>query len=511
MSTLKFAKTHNIVVYLAKPTESEGFEQIIDFLNASSIRYALTVNPTVYVSCINQFWTTDEVKKVNGEAEIHAIIDGKRIVVSEAKIRSVLQFGDEGGVECLPTTTIFEEISKMGYEKPSQKLTFYKAFFNPKWKFMIHTIMQCLSAKTTAWNEFSSIVASTIICLATNQKFNFSKFILEGMLKNLDAKAVKFLMYLRFVQLYVNQVEELSSHHRKYVIPCHTKKFFGNIKRVNKDFSSNVTPLFPTTVVQTKTPPPTITPTPIITSTPITTSTPTPTQPTTSVHPSQPQKQRVRKPTRRDTKVTQPSEPEMVVDEDVLELEKTKSSHQIRIESLERKVKKLEKGKKTRTHKLKRLYKVSLSARVISLEDEAIVGDQDDASKQGRKIADIDENEDITLVDEVEGKKDNMMVDVDELTGKEIVVEAEVAKDVNLNEDEVTLAQTLQKIKSTTPKEKWVVVREQDAEKDKLFVQLLEARKKHFAVKRVEELRSKPPTKAQKRKTMSTYLKNMAG
>ncbi|GJU10396.1 phospholipase-like protein [Tanacetum coccineum] len=162
---------------------------------------------------------------------------------------------------------------------------------------------------------------------------------------------------------------------------------------------------------ETQTPPPTITPTPIITSTPITTSTPIPTQPATSVHPSQPQNQRVRKRTRRDTEVTQPSEPEMV-----LKLEKTKSSHQIRIESLERKVKKLEKGKKTRTHKLKRLYKVGLSARVISLEGEAVV--------------------DITLVDEVKGKKDDMMVDVDELTGKEVVVEVEVAKDVNLNEDE---------------------------------------------------------------------------
>ncbi|GJV17148.1 hypothetical protein Tco_1362471 [Tanacetum coccineum] len=48
-------------------------------------------------------------------------------------------------------------------------------------------------------------------------------------------------------------------------------------------------------------------------------------------------------------------------------------------------------------------------------------------------------------------------------------------------------------------------------EKSKLFVQLLEARKKHFAVMRAQEMRNKPPTKAQKRNTMSTYLKNMAG
>ncbi|GKB30428.1 hypothetical protein Tco_0869829 [Tanacetum coccineum] len=46
---------------------------------------------------------------------------------------------------------------------------------------------------------------------------------------------------------------------------------------------------------------------------------------------------------------------------------------------------------------------------------------------------------------------------------------------------------------------------------DNLFVQLLEARKKHFAAIRAQEERNKPPTKAQKRKTMSTYLKNMAG
>ncbi|GKB94189.1 hypothetical protein Tco_0980326 [Tanacetum coccineum] len=48
-------------------------------------------------------------------------------------------------------------------------------------------------------------------------------------------------------------------------------------------------------------------------------------------------------------------------------------------------------------------------------------------------------------------------------------------------------------------------------EKSKLFVQLLEARKKHFSVMRAQEMRNKPPTKAQKRNTMSTYLKNMAG
>ncbi|GKE08984.1 hypothetical protein Tco_1412535 [Tanacetum coccineum] len=108
-----------MVAFLEKPAESEGFKKIIDFLNASSIRYALTVNPTIYVLCIDQFWTTGEVKKVNRNAEIHALIDGKRIIVSKATIRSDLQFGDEGEVECLPNSTIFEEIARIGYEKLS--------------------------------------------------------------------------------------------------------------------------------------------------------------------------------------------------------------------------------------------------------------------------------------------------------------------------------------------------------------------------------------------------------
>ncbi|GJQ99676.1 retrovirus-related pol polyprotein from transposon TNT 1-94 [Tanacetum coccineum] len=104
--------------------------------------------------------------------------------------RRDLQLNDEEGTDCLPNATIFEELTRMRYEKLSQKLTFYKAFFSLQWKFLIHTILQCLSAKTTAWNEFSSTMASAIICLATNQKFNFSKYIFESMVKNLENVSV---------------------------------------------------------------------------------------------------------------------------------------------------------------------------------------------------------------------------------------------------------------------------------------------------------------------------------
>ncbi|GJV55443.1 integrase, catalytic region, zinc finger, CCHC-type containing protein [Tanacetum coccineum] len=67
MAALKFASSHNMVAFLDKPTESDGFEQIVDILNAHPIKYALTVNPTIYTACIKQFWTTAKVQTVNGE------------------------------------------------------------------------------------------------------------------------------------------------------------------------------------------------------------------------------------------------------------------------------------------------------------------------------------------------------------------------------------------------------------------------------------------------------------
>nr|GEU41379.1 uncharacterized mitochondrial protein AtMg00810-like [Tanacetum cinerariifolium] len=143
--------------------------------------YCCRVSPTIYTSCIKRFWTSAKVKTVNEDVRLQALVDGKKVIVNEASIRRDLRLDDAEGTACLPNVAILEELARMGYEKPSQKLTFYKAFFSPQWKFLIHTILQCLSAKTTAWNEFSSTMASAIICLANNQKFNFSKYILDNM------------------------------------------------------------------------------------------------------------------------------------------------------------------------------------------------------------------------------------------------------------------------------------------------------------------------------------------
>ncbi|GJY04539.1 hypothetical protein Tco_0370479 [Tanacetum coccineum] len=107
-----------------------------------------------------------------------------------------------------------------------------------------------ICSKSTAWNEFGTNIASAVICLATNQKFNFSKLIFDGMMRNLDSSK-KFLMYPRFLQLFLNkQIENISEVNAVYDTPSHTKKIFANMRRQGKDFSGTVTPLFSSMLAQ---------------------------------------------------------------------------------------------------------------------------------------------------------------------------------------------------------------------------------------------------------------------
>ncbi|GKE51091.1 hypothetical protein Tco_1486247, partial [Tanacetum coccineum] len=148
------------------------------------------------------------VKIVNEEVKLQALVDGKKVIITESTVRRDLHLEDVEGVDCLPNATIFKQLTLMG------------------------------------------TMASAIIYLATNQKFNFSKYIFKSMMKNLENVSGKFLMYLRFAQVFLDkQLEGMSTHKRIYVTPSHTKKIFGNMKRVGKGFSRRVTPLFPSMVV----------------------------------------------------------------------------------------------------------------------------------------------------------------------------------------------------------------------------------------------------------------------
>nr|GFB11214.1 hypothetical protein [Tanacetum cinerariifolium] len=132
---------------------------VLDILN-DALPITTNVNPHIYISCIKQFWNTAYVKRLDNVTRLQALVDRKKIVISEDVIREILQLDDAEGVVYLPNEEIFVGLAQMRYEKPSTKLTFYKAFFSSQWKFLIHTLLQSLSAKRTSWNEFSTTMAS---------------------------------------------------------------------------------------------------------------------------------------------------------------------------------------------------------------------------------------------------------------------------------------------------------------------------------------------------------------
>ncbi|GJV75347.1 hypothetical protein Tco_1506931 [Tanacetum coccineum] len=441
MSTLTFFDTHNMVTFLEKPAESDGFHEIIDFLNANQIHYALTVNPTIYTPCIEQFWATGKIKTVNGERQIQALVDKKKVIIIESSIRSDLHLEDADGTDCFPIATIFEELLIIGYEKPSQKLTFYKAFFSPQWKFLIHTITQCLSAKTTAWNEFSSTMASAIICLATNQNFNLSKYIFDVMLGDM-------------------------SHHKKiYVNPSHTKKIFANMKREGKYFSKRVTPLFATMMVQANQEEGVDSCIPTNSQ-----QTPITIQPSTS----KPQKKQSRRKQKKTIAVPHPSD--STADATNKESVPTHSNDPLLSDCSSSRDHKKKTG--LRTYKFKRLYKVGVTRQVEYSDDESLDA-QEDAFNQGRSIKDIDKDAEVSLVDKTQGRSDDVeMFDIDALISNEVfaendmiekdqdVIPKEVCTDAPsttavsqpvITEVEITLAQTLAKLKSAKSK---VVIQE---------------------------------------------------
>nr|GEV02790.1 uncharacterized mitochondrial protein AtMg00810-like [Tanacetum cinerariifolium] len=212
----------------------------------------------------------------------------------------------------------------------------------------------------------------------------------------------------------------------------------------------------------------------------------------------------------------------------VLDLETTKTTQEMEIESLKRRVKKLKKRQKSRTHKLKRLYKVGLSTRVKSYTDEGL--GKEDASKQ-RRIVDIDANKDIYLL----------------FVSQEVNVATVTTTTATI--DDITLAQALAELKSAKPKvkdkgkgkmveqepvkkfskkdqlmlddelafklqakeEENMIAREKAQQIKEVNIAWDDKRIKFFATKRAEKKRNRPPTKAQQRSIMSTYLKKMDG
>nr|GEU43254.1 hypothetical protein [Tanacetum cinerariifolium] len=298
-----FGLTKDVVVNLTLL----GFDQVVDFLNGHVIQYALMVNLSIYVSYIKKFWASDTIKKVNDVVKLRVLIDGKRVVVTEDVIRQALHLDDADGVECLSNEEIFTEL--------------------------------CVSAKRTAWNEFSCSMTSAVMCLAT---------------------------------------EDMSSHNNQYTSPKLTQKVFANMRRVGKGFSGVETPLFATMLVQ---------PQPPATEEEDDVEVPAaPTSQSPSNAPSLPPQDPITIPPQ--AQPTPSSPPQM---------EHDKITQALDILKLKKRVKKLEKKRRSKSSGLKRLRKVDVETQVDSklqgrIDDDNVATKEVDAAEPT-----VFDNEEVTM------------------------------------------------------------------------------------------------------------------
>nr|GEU57452.1 retrovirus-related Pol polyprotein from transposon TNT 1-94 [Tanacetum cinerariifolium] len=190
MAALRYRDEHNKVGYLLKSIGSDDYHQIIDFLKASHIRYALTHNPIIFDSLVKQFWSTNMLRSPElGPLAIQATIDTTPYTITEDLVRSQLQLADDGGIDDLPIAKIYSGMDNLGYVTEG-KLTFFKNKFSPQRRLLVHTILHCLSTKSGSWDQFGSPLAVALICLSNGRQFNWSSYIFKGMINLWEALSI---------------------------------------------------------------------------------------------------------------------------------------------------------------------------------------------------------------------------------------------------------------------------------------------------------------------------------
>ncbi|GJW22189.1 hypothetical protein Tco_0032811 [Tanacetum coccineum] len=469
MAQLEFCDKLNMVAYLVKSESSEGFDEIIDFLTSSDIYYALTKNPIIFL-------------------------------ITEDSLRRHLKLDDAKGISSLSNEEIFEHLAHMG-------------------------------SKKTAWDQFSSNIATTLICLATSRRFNFSKFIFEAMVKNFDSPH-KFLLYPTFIQLLLNKQQRLLlPHTRTYPTPTLTSKLFSNMRRASKGYSGVVTPLFENMLLQAHNEEQQQSPSRITSSPSLS---PQPTQPSPSPEPLQPTHKAeetasmphdspfhdVHSHGSAEGSVQQHYLTVLVtelndqIDGLEKDLQQTKKTYSTALTKLVLRVKKLE-------YKLKS-GKARRKAKIVISDDEEIA---EVSSKQGRKISQIDEDPMISLVqDECEMKISTANIQVSTASPPKVstvvphVYTRRSAKDKRkaIMEEPATLKKVKRRTQVQLSMDEELARKLQEEERIRFNVPTQPTQSQGInwndpSVLRYHALKNRHVSIAQARRNMITYLKNQGG
>nr|GEW80000.1 retrovirus-related Pol polyprotein from transposon TNT 1-94 [Tanacetum cinerariifolium] len=427
-------------------------------------------NPLMAGSLPKTTLPTKLVKKFDDKVRIQALVNGKRVNIKESSIRRILRLEDAEGTSCLTNPEIFKGLARMGSTK-----------------------------------------ASAIICLATNQKFNFSRYILLSLVKNIEA-GVPFFMFPMFVQLIINHhLGDMTHHKAIFDTPSLIKKVFANMKRKHKPKRKHTQePEVPPTESQPKH------------NVPL----PSPSHdPLPSSEDSLKLKELMNLCTNFSNKV-------LDLESEVLDI---KSAYKAKIEKLESKVERLEDENRV-LKELKVVYSTVDS-------DEPLMK-KEKSSKQERKIANIDADVEINL-EKVQAEAYNLDLnhqekvlsmldaideepaDVEEVlevvTTAKLITEVVTTVGVDVNaasvQDTLITAAEATSVKVPKPRKKRdeEVARHLEAELNAdinwnvVIEQVKRSERLTDAIMKYQALKRKPLTEAQARRNKIVYLKTMAG
>ncbi|GKD48201.1 hypothetical protein Tco_1277177 [Tanacetum coccineum] len=391
MSDLKFVDTNNLVAFLSKPAKSEGFEQIVDFLNVNPIKYALTVNPTIYTSCIKQLW--DTIKPIIDEA---------------ANEKNVLAHSNDplhSGGDSLKLNDLMEI-----YTKLQQR------------------VLDLENTKTAQAQEISSL------------KLRVKRLEKKG--GSRTHKLKRLFKVGRSAQVVSSDDEDVVEKEVSIADPITTA---GKVVTTASVEVSTATTTTTTTITEVGL---------------------TLAQALAELRSAKP-KIVVQEPVQRTTTTSPSTIPKA---KSIAFKDPSESTTRTTLTPIPSNIKDKGKAKMIEPKKPLRIKEQ------IRLDEELafkLLAEEEEQARLARKKAEKVEEANISW-DNVQA-----MIEVDRLLPERLQAR---------EQEELT-----------------------DEEKERLFVELLEKRKKHFAALRAQEKRNKPPTKAQKKSTMSTYLKNMAG
>ncbi|KAF5805571.1 hypothetical protein HanXRQr2_Chr05g0210941 [Helianthus annuus] len=230
---IRYKAPHNYVGILTKPTDNHTFDSILDILSASKYKTLITADAPIYLDTQREFWKHATLEK-QGDiiAAINSSIQGKKVNISPKSISETFKLDDLNGKTSFTKDELVKDLMNRGYAEQPNRDTLQKGYFPSAPRFLFHTLLMCVSNKTTSFNEIPTKIQCLGYAILNDKNYNYSQEIFDDLVKNVDNKT--FLLFPRFLSYYFEQkfVEkdaELPKQGVSFKINCLTIETFSRM------------------------------------------------------------------------------------------------------------------------------------------------------------------------------------------------------------------------------------------------------------------------------------------